>query len=111
MPFLIRLFGVAALLCLQLGVVVRELVEEDGDGHAVQNDSKGNADEGEEPAQVSLGVHVAVAHGRDACLKGKTCSLYKMLEACHYYYFVTIDVNDFIHQLLLFCLFDTFFCS
>lgn len=47
---------------LELGVVVGELVVEDGDGHAVEDDAEGDAGEGEDPAQVGLRQHVAVAH-------------------------------------------------
>lgn len=50
------------LVGLELGVVVGELVVEDGDGHAVEDDAEGDAGEGEDPAQVGLRQHVAVAH-------------------------------------------------
>lgn len=60
------------LLRLELGVVVGELVVEDGDGHAVQDDAEGDAGEGEEAAQVGLGEHVAVAHRGNAHLEDQT---------------------------------------
>lgn len=50
------------LVGLELGVVVGELVIEDGDGHAVEDDAEGDAGEGEDAAQVGLREHVAVAH-------------------------------------------------
>lgn len=61
--------GVAVLLFLQLGVVVGKLVEENGDGHAVEDDPEGDAAEGHAAAQVGDGNHVAVAHGGDAHLR------------------------------------------
>lgn len=61
--------GIAVLLFLQLGVVVGKLVEENGDGHAVEDDTEGDAAEGHAAAQVGDGNHVAVAHGGDAHLR------------------------------------------
>lgn len=55
-------------ISLQLAVVIRKLVVEDGNGHPVENDPKSNAEEGKKPAQVGLWVHVSVAHGGDAHL-------------------------------------------
>lgn len=55
---------------LQFTIIVRELVVENGDGHAIENDAKGNAGKGEKSAQVSLWEHIAVPHGRDADLEG-----------------------------------------
>lgn len=56
------------LVGLELRVVVWELVEEDGYGQAVENDSKSDADESEKATQYGLGVDVSVAHGGDADL-------------------------------------------
>lgn len=64
--------GGGVLVGLELGVVVGELVEEDGDRQAVEDDSKGDADEGKEAAQHSLRVHVSVTHGRYAHLERTT---------------------------------------
>lgn len=64
--------GKAVLLFLQLGVVVRKLVEENGDGHAVEDDTKGDAAEGHTAAQVGDRNHVAVAHSGDAHLWDQT---------------------------------------
>lgn len=64
--------GEAIFLFLQLGVVVGKLVEENGDGHAVEDDPKGDAAEGHAAAQVGDGNHVAVAHGGDAHLGDQT---------------------------------------
>lgn len=50
------------LVGLEFGVIVGELVVEDGNGHPVQDDAKGDAGEGEDTAQVGLREHVAVAH-------------------------------------------------
>lgn len=58
------------LVGLELGVVVGELVIEDGDGHAVEDDAKGDAGEGKDTSQVGLWEHVAVAHSGNAHLKG-----------------------------------------
>lgn len=54
---------------LELGVIVGELVVEDGDGHAVEDDAKGDAGEGKDATQVGLGEHVAVAHGGNTHLE------------------------------------------
>lgn len=64
--------GGGVLVRLELGVVVGELVEEDGDGQAVEDDAEGDADEGEEAAQHRLRVHVSVAHRGYADLQGAT---------------------------------------
>lgn len=66
--------GGGVLVGLELGVVVGELVEEDGDGQAVEDDAKGDADEGKEAAQHRLRVHVSVAHGGYAHLRGQQTS-------------------------------------
>lgn len=64
--------GGGVLVGLELGVVVGELVEEDGDGQAVEDDSKGDANEGKEAAQHCLRVHVSITHGGYAYLKWTT---------------------------------------
>lgn len=60
------------LVGLELGVIVWELVEEDGDGQTVEDDPEGDADEGEDPAQRRLRVDVSVADGGDADLQQET---------------------------------------
>lgn len=60
------------LVGLELGVVVGELVVEDGDGHAVEDDTKGDAGEGKDAAQVGLWEHVAVAHRGNTHLNYQT---------------------------------------
>lgn len=62
---------------LELGVVVRELVVKDGDGHAVEDDAEGDAGKGEDAAQVGLGEHVAVAHCGNTHLEDKRKPEYK----------------------------------
>lgn len=57
------------LVGLELAVVVRELVVEDGDGHAVEDDAEGDAAEGEDTAEVGLWNHVAVAHSGNTRLE------------------------------------------
>lgn len=57
------------LVGLELAVIVGELVVEDGDGHAVEDDAEGDAGEGEDAAQVGLRQHVAVAHSGNTHLK------------------------------------------
>lgn len=62
----------AVLVGLELGVVVRELVVEDGDGHAVEDDAEGDAGEGEDAAQVGLWKYVAVTHRGNTCLDNES---------------------------------------
>lgn len=64
--------GGRVLVGLELGVIVWELVEEDGYGQTVEDDSEGDADKGEDSAQCGLRVDVSVAHGGDADLQGET---------------------------------------
>lgn len=63
---------------LERGVIVRELVVEDGDGHAVEDDAKGDAGKGEETAQVGLREHVAITHCGNAHLKDKNQKIANM---------------------------------
>lgn len=56
------------LVGLQLGVVVRELVVEDGDGHAVEDDAKGYAAKCHYPAEYCVRHRVSVAHRGEADL-------------------------------------------
>lgn len=58
------------LVGLEFGVIVWELVEEDGYGQTVEDDSKRDADESEETTQDGLRVDVSVAHSGDADLQG-----------------------------------------
>ena len=55
-------------LLLQFGVVVGKLVEQDGDGHAVEDDAKGDAAKCHTAAEIGDGDDIAVAHSRDAHL-------------------------------------------
>lgn len=57
------------LVSLELAVVIGEFVVEDGDWHPVEDDPESDAEEGKEPAQVGLRVHVSVAHSGDAHLR------------------------------------------
>lgn len=57
------------LVGFELGVVVGELVVEDGDGHAVEDDTEGDAGEGKDAAQVGLREDVSVAHGGNTHLE------------------------------------------
>lgn len=59
------------LIGLEFGVIVWELVEEDGDRQAIEDDSKSDANEGKHSTQDGLWVHVPVAHGGDAHLQGR----------------------------------------
>ena len=61
--------GLGVLLGLQLGIVVRELVEQDGDWHAIQDDAEGDAAERHTAAQIGDGNHIPVAHCGDAHLQ------------------------------------------
>lgn len=56
------------LVSLELAVVIGEFVVEDGNGHPVEDDPESDAEEGKKPAQVSLWVHVSIAHSGDAHL-------------------------------------------
>lgn len=57
------------LVGLELGIVVREFVVEDGNGHAVEDDAKGDAGEGKDTAQVGFWENVAVTHRGNTHLK------------------------------------------
>lgn len=61
--------GGLVLVGLQLGVIVRELVVEDGDGHPVEDDTKRDAREGHHPAQHCVRHCVSVAHCGEADLR------------------------------------------
>lgn len=61
--------GGCVLIGLEFRVIVWELVEEDGYGQAVQDNSKSDADESEKTTQYGLWVDVSVAHGGDADLQ------------------------------------------
>lgn len=63
--------GGPVLVGLEFGVIVRELVEEDGDGQTVQDDSKRNADERKQTAQDGFWVNVPITHSGDADLQGE----------------------------------------
>lgn len=63
-------FGdIGVLVGLELGVVVGELVVKDGDGHAIEDDAKGDAGEGEHTTQDGFREHVAIAHCGNAHLE------------------------------------------
>lgn len=64
--------GGGVLVGLELGVVVGELVEEDGDGQAVEDDAEGDAYEGKEAAEHRLRVHISITHSGYAHLEGTT---------------------------------------
>lgn len=64
-----RLGDGGVLVSLELCVIVGELVVENGDGHAVKDDAKGDAGEGKDSAQVGLRQHVAVANCGNTHLK------------------------------------------
>lgn len=61
--------GNPILLLLQLGIVVRKLVEENGDGHAVEDDAKGDAAKRYTAAQVGDWYDVTVTNSGDAHLQ------------------------------------------
>lgn len=61
--------GEPVLLLLQLSIVVGELVEENGDGHAVEDDAEGDAAERHTAAQVGNGHDVPIADSGDAHLQ------------------------------------------
>lgn len=62
---------------LELGVIIRELVVKDRDGHAIENDAKGDAGEGKDTSKVGLWVHVAIAHCGNTRLRGERDNNYK----------------------------------
>lgn len=55
---------------LELSVVDGEVVVEDGDGHPVEDDAKGDAGQGQDAPQLGFREHVPVADGGDAHLGG-----------------------------------------
>lgn len=61
--------GRCVLVGLQFGVIIRELVEEDGYGQTIQDYPKGDADESKHSTQDGLWVDVAIAHCGDADLE------------------------------------------
>lgn len=69
LPSILR--GGGVLIGLELGVIVWELVEEDGYGQTVEDDSESDADESEDTTQYGLWVDVSVAHSGDADLQGE----------------------------------------
>lgn len=56
------------LMGLQLGIVVRKLVVEDGDGHAVEDDAKRDAGKRHHPAEHRVGYSVSIAHSGETDL-------------------------------------------
>lgn len=69
------LHGGRVLIGLEFSVIVWELIEKDGYGETVEDDSKRDADERKETAQYRLWVNVSVAHRGDADLqRGKESS-------------------------------------
>lgn len=61
--------GKPVLLLLQFGVVVGELVEQNGDGHAIEDDAERDAAECHAAAQIGDRHDVTVAHSGDAHLE------------------------------------------
>lgn len=57
------------LVGLQLAVIVWEFIVEDGDGHAIQDYSKSNAQESKQATKVSFWTHISISHCRDADLQ------------------------------------------
>lgn len=57
------------LVGLQLAVIVWEFVVEDGDGHAIQDYPKSNAEESKQAPKVSFWTHISITHCRDADLE------------------------------------------
>lgn len=62
--------GGCVLIGLEFRVIVWELVEEDGYGQTIEDDSESDADKSEETTQYGLWVDVSVAHSGDADLQG-----------------------------------------
>lgn len=60
--------GDSVFLFLQFGVVVGKLVEQNGDGHAVEDDAKRDAAECHTAAKIGDRDDIAIAHSRDAHL-------------------------------------------
>lgn len=71
------------LVGFKFGVIVRELVEEDGNGQAVEDNAKRDTNEGEDTTQHGLRVHVSIAHSGDAHLKEDTHTERKREEGSH----------------------------
>lgn len=60
--------GKVVFLLLQFGIVVGELVEQNGDGHAIKDDAKGDTAECHTAAEVGDGDNISIAHSGDADL-------------------------------------------
>lgn len=71
------------LVGLELGVVVGELVIQDGDGHAVEDDSKGDTSYSQDAAQVGFREHVPVANGGNAHLKERGAARFASRARCY----------------------------
>lgn len=56
-------------LFLELGIVVRELIEQNGDGHAVEDDAEGNAAKCHTATQIGDRDDVSIAHSGDTHLQ------------------------------------------
>lgn len=65
------LYSGGVFIGFQLWIVVWEFIEQDGDWHAVENNSKRDARKCKNPAQMSLWKHIAIAHSGDAHLWNK----------------------------------------
>lgn len=74
--------GGCVLIGLELRVIVRELVEEDGYRQTVEDDSKGDADEREQTTQDGLWVDVSVAHSGDADLQESEETFSRLAQSC-----------------------------
>lgn len=61
-------FAVGELLSFQFSIIIRELVEEDGDGHPIQDDPERDATECHHTAAKGDRDHVPVTHCGDAYL-------------------------------------------
>lgn len=62
-------------LLLQFGIIVGELVEQNGNGHAIEDDAKGDAAECDTAAEIGDRDNISVAHSGDANLQKETYSV------------------------------------
>lgn len=74
----------SVFLFLQFGVVVGKLVEQNGDGHAVEDDAKRDATKCYTAAKIGDGDDIAIAHSRDAHLQDEKnkVSLHRCMIRC-----------------------------
>lgn len=99
----------SVFLFLQFGVVVGKLVEQNGDGHAVEDDAKRDATKCYTAAKIGDGDDIAIAHSRDAHLQDEKSkvSLHrkaphsKKLMCCFLGYYYIFPYNSLVGKIII----------